>query len=270
MTLSERNTFFKAGIVFCAVCTLLIIAVFYLIIPHSLSLVVESVKRPAISFLTSNFIAVLTCLAGSVLFSFVGMLLIHYFFERTSSPEILYIAIFTISFSFEVIRLILPLRLIFNFPSFYVSAASRILLFARFFGIFSLFAAGLCAAGLDVQKTRTIILAIFIAVMVITMSVPIDSLNWDTSLNMINGYASTFIWIELIASVTTIVSFLITAKIRRSKEYIYVALGIMLALIGRAILISTDNWAGPIPGILLLSFGIGFLCSKLHKIHLWL
>jgi len=343
MTLSERNTFFKVGIVFCAICTLFVIAAsFFSIplyqvkdpgkdgfhqgaeynlfpgmeyipdqpdyIPHQdsesnlyqiseffpyqvtdhvlyqtdLSLrtnySLHNNERRPVSFiqtftglfLGNNYYAVHIAIIFSVLFSLIGMWLIHSFFERTSAPEILYIAIFTISFALEAIRLILPLHLNFNFPSVYVRFASRVLLFSRFFCIFSLFTAGICAAGLEVQKTRNVIFIMIIASLVITLGVPIDVLNWDTSLNMVSGFPSMFRMIELAAFFTTVISFFIAANIRGTKEYTYVAIGIILALVGRNILLNTDNWIGPVPGILMLSFGTWFLCSKLHKIHLWL
>ncbi|MDR0320613.1 MAG: hypothetical protein LBI28_03850 [Treponema sp.] len=276
MTLLERNAFFKIMIGFCAVCTLLILAVSFLLVPLYPEME-ESVRRPAsifqgISglFLKSNYLAVHAALAVSVLFSFLGIMLIHSSFERTAAPEILYIAIFAISFAFEAIRLILPLHLIYNFPSFYVRLAVRLLLFARFFGIFSLFAAGICAAGLEVQKTRNVIFITIIATLIITMGVPIDVLNWDTGLNMVNGYSSMFRMIEMVIFLTTVISFYIAAKIRGTKEYTYAAVGVLLAWAGRSILLGADNWACPATGILLLSIGTGFLCSKLHKIHLWL
>ncbi|MCL2442778.1 MAG: hypothetical protein FWD13_04850 [Treponema sp.] len=331
MTLSERNTFFKAGIVFCAVCTLFVIVASFFSIPQyrikdsGLSPGAEqslffdgqvldqpdyipyqdadsnlyqisdhvlyqadtndrtnyslhnNTRRPVSFiqaftglFLGNNFFAVHTAIILSVLFSLVGMWLIHSFFERTSAPEILYIAIFTMSFAFEAIRLILPLHLNLNFPSVYVRFASRVLLFSRFFCIFSLFTASICAAGLEVQKTRNVIFIMVIASLVITLGVPIDVLNWDTSLNMVSGFPSMFRMIELAAFFTTIISFFIAANIRGTKEYTFVAIGIILALVGRNILLNTDNWLGPVPGILMLSFGTWFLCSKLHKIHLWL
>jgi len=276
MTLSERNTFFKAGIIFCALCILFILVISFLIIPlYQTDLGGE--RRSAgffqiftSYFLNNNYYAVHTTLIMTVLFSFIGMMLIHYYFERTSAPEILYIAIFTISFSFEVIRLVLPMQYIFIFPSFYLRITSRILLFARFFGIFSLFAAGICAAGLEVQKTRNVLFMVIIAALIITLSVPIDVLNWDTSFNIINGYVSMFRMIELAVIITTLISFLIASKIRDSKEYVFAAVGSILALTGRNILLNTDNWVGPVIGILSLSIGTWFLCSKIHKIHLWL
>jgi len=276
MTLSERNAFFKVGTVFCAFCTLLIIAASLYIIPqyHEMN---ENIPRPSKIFQSisgkifeKDYIAVHTSLVLSVVFSLVGMILIYSFFERTSAPEILYIAIFTISFAFEAFRLVLPLQIIFDFPSFYMLLAFRVLLFTRFFCIFALFAASICAAGLEVQKIRNIIFIIIIAALIITVGVPIDVLNPDTALNMSNGFNSMFRTIELTAFIVTTASFMIAAKNRGTKEYYFVAAGIMLALAGRNILLSADNWLGPVLGILLLSIGTWLLCSKLHKIHLWL
>jgi len=276
MTLYERNTFFKIGIIFCALCTVLLVLASFFTIPSYRNIDENSLRPDGVFqsltglIINNDYYAVHSSLILSVLFSLVGMILIFYFFERTSAPEILYIAFFSISLSFEVIRLILPLQFSFYFPSIYVRIAYKILLFARYFGIFSLFAASICAAGLDVQKTRNVIFAIFIAVLLMVFGVPIDVLNWNTSLNMVTGFSSTFRMIEIAVFLFTMISFCIAAKTRDSKEYIFVAVGMMLALFGRNILINTDNWISPFFGIFLLSFGTFFLCSKLHRIHLWL
>ena len=276
MTLSERNTFFKAGIVFCSLITLLVIGI------SSITLSVyptmeENTRRPeylfqSISglFLKNDYYAVHASLILAVLFSLIGISLIHSFFERTSTPEILYISFFTVSFSLESLRLILPLHLVYNFPVFYLLSASRLLLFARYFGIFSLFTASLFAAGLEVQKTRNVILFIVIAIFSIILGVPIDTLNWDTCFNMVNGYNSMFRMMDAITFIAATITFFAAVKIRGSGEYFFVGTGVMLAMSGRNILLGSDNWAGSILGIVLLSFGTWFICSKLHKIHLWL
>ena len=276
MTLSERNLFFKIGIAFCAICTLLILAASILTIPVYPEME-ENLRRPANflqtlsnNILESNYYAVHASIAISVLFSLIGLVLIYYFFERTSAPEILYIALFAISLSFEAIRLILPLHQLLNFPSLYIGVATRVLLFARFFGVFSLFAASICAAGLDIQKTQTVVIAITIAAIIITFGVPIDVLTWDTSLNIVKGYTSMLRMIEIAAFITAMISFFIASNIREAKEYTYIAAGIILVFVGRSILLNTDNWIGPVLGIMLLSFGTWFICSKLHKIYLWL
>ena len=276
MTLSERNVFLKIGIFYCVAVILLIAAASFLTVPVYPE-IEENTQRPdyyfqfiAGLFLGNSYYAVHAALFLSAVFSLVGMIMIHAYFERTPTPEILYIAIFAISLSFEALRLCLPLNFVYQFPSFYLRITTKVLLFARFFGIFSLFTAGLCAAGMDIQKARNAILIIFIAALVISLGVPIDVHSWDTGFNTACGYITTFRLIELLVFVTTMASFLIASKIRDSKEYVNAAIGVVLALIGRNILLGTDNWIGCFLGIALLSFGTLFLCSKVHKIYLWL
>ena len=281
MTLSIRNLFFKIGIFFCALVLLLTLVASFLTISNSTEiqelLFGDNCRRPSFifnvltgSFLGNSYLAVHVVLILTSLFSFVAMLLIHSFFERTITSELLFITFFTVSISFEVFRLFLPLQLLLNFPFYYLRYSARVLLFARFFGIFSLFTAGLYAAGLDGQKNRYAVFILVVTALIIPIGVPIDAHLSHTNFNLIHGNVLMFRMIEIIVFIITIISFFIAAKIRSSKEYVSTAVGVMLALIGRYILLSTDNWIGAVQGILLLSFGTHYLCSKVHKIHLWL
>jgi len=276
MNLSERNAFLKAGIVFCAVLTLLIIVASFILAPVYQNLG-ENINRPSDflqafigKFIKVDYFAVHASLIMSVVFALFWLIFIHSYFEQTSAPEIVYVAIFSISFSFEIIRLILPLNQIYSIPSFYLMILARTLLFVRFFGIFSLLAASICAAGLEVQKIRTIIIIIFLTALIITFGVPIDTGTWDTSLNMSSGYYSHFRMIEIVVFFSTILGFFVAANVRGSRDYAFIGIGVMLALIGRNLLLKTDNWACPVPGLTLLCVGTWFMCSKMHKIHLWL
>jgi len=276
MTLLERNFFFKAGIVFCAISSLLILAASFLVVPVY-STMTENIRRPSgfslaflNNFLNFNYLAVHASMIMVVFFSLIGITLIHSFFEQTSAPEIPFIAFFTVSFSFETIRLIIPLHLVYSISTFYLLLASRALLFARYFSIFSLFAASICAAGLEVQKTRNIFFVIAVSTLVITFGVPIDILNWDTSLNMITGYSFMQNVIEAVAFIIIVLNFFVAANVRGSNEFKQIGIGAALAMIGRHMLLKSDNLACPLPGIILLSIGTWFICSRLHKIHLWL
>ena len=277
MTLSGRNTFFKAGIAITAISTFLVIIASIEVIPAYSSIDTEDLPRPHFFFHALagkypgfNFYAVHAALSAAVLYSLVSIILIYYFFEKTQSPEILYIAFFSISLSFEAARLILPLHFIHNIPSFYQLAASRLLLFGRYFGVFSLFTASVCAAGFDVQKSRSVILSILFVTLIIVVGTHIDTQSWDTSLNTAVGFSSLFRFVEGATLIITVISFFASASIRGSKEYIYVGIGALLAMTGRNILLYTDNWAGPASGILLLTVGTWFICDRLHRIYLWL
>jgi hypothetical protein len=148
--------------------------------------------------------------------------------------------------------------------------ASRIILFGRYFGLFSLFTASVYAVGLKAQKQRNIITIIAVITLIIILGVPVDTQAWDSSLNMITGYTSMFRLIETGAFLITTISFFIAAWLRSSRDFIFIGAGAVLALLGRNILLSAGTWVGLPAGLLFLVIGTWLICTSLHKIYLWL
>ncbi|GHV63390.1 hypothetical protein AGMMS49587_13260 [Spirochaetia bacterium] len=277
VTLSDRNTFFKAEILIAALFLIFLAIIFGAIIPVYPTAAEDTARRaPGIiqnlvsRFLEPNPYAPFASVAGAVIYALVTLILIYYFFEKTPSPEILFFALFVLSFSFEGMRLVVPLQKIRQIPALYLLMASRALLFGRFFGIFFLFAASVYAAGLEMQKQQNIIMIIALITLVITLGVPIDVLTWDTSYCMINGYTSMFRMVEAGVLLITMLSFFISAYTRGSNEYILIGVGSFLVFLGRNLLLSADTWVTPLPGLLSLIAGTWFICTRLHKVYLWL
>jgi hypothetical protein len=277
MTLSERNIFFRAGIFTAAASVLLIGAVSFVILPVLPSAAGEITQRsPGIiqsligRFLEPNPYAPFASMAGAGIYALLTIVLVYYFFEKTQAPEILFVALFAVSFSFEVIRILVPLKQLIIIPPLYQVIGFRALLFSRYFGIFSLFTASVYAAGLDIQKQRDIFLIITVAAMIIVMGVPIDTLSWDSSFSMISGYTSTFRIIETGVLLITVTGFFISAYSRGSREYIIIGAGSFLVFLGRNILLSADTWLSPAPALILLGLGTWLICTRLHHVYLWL
>lgn len=276
MTLSGRNTMFKFGILLCSVCVLLTLAVSFPVI-SAYPLQDDDSLRPAgffpslfCRFMDFDYYALHAALVITAVYALAAVIIIYNYFKQTQSREILYIAFFAFSFSVEPVRFILPLCSVYDISSFYLLAAYKVLTFGRYFGIFSLFTASICAAGMDEQKSRVSVFVIIGAALLVTLSIPVDLQSRDTSFNMINVYASLFSMIETVAFLSTVISFFAAVHVRGSREYFWIGLGAMLALVGRTVLLSAENWASPAAGILLLSAGTWFICSRLHKINLWL
>jgi hypothetical protein len=277
MTLYDRNIFFRVEIVIAGGFLVLAGILALRALPACPAAMAEAVRRsPGIiqglanRFLEPNPFVPFASLAAAALFSPIALVLIYFFFEKTQAPEILFITLFVLSFSFEVMRLMTLLQKTWVIPSIYLLLASRTLLFGRLFGIFSLFAAGVCAAGLEVQKQLNVIfIAVFIS-LVVTLGIPIDILTWDSSFSMINGYLSLFRMVETVVLLITMASFFISAWSRGTPEYISIGLGSFLAFAGRNMLLSADTWLSPLPGLLLLVAGVWLICTRLHKVYLWL
>jgi hypothetical protein len=277
MTLSTRNNVFKAGIALSFLCLLICIAASVKVTTVYASMEPEMIRRSGGilrtltgDLLDAKLLAVHCGIVAAVLYSLFSMTLIYYFFEKTQSPEIFFVGLFAASFSLEALRLILPLGWVYEIPSPYLLMASRIMLFGRYFGLFSLFTASVYAVGLEVQRQRNVIVIMSVITLVIALGVPIDTQAWDSSLTMVYGYTAMFRLIEAGIFLITAISFFIATWVRGSRDFIFIGTGSILAFLGRNILLNADAWAGLPGGLLLLAIGTWLICTKLHKIYLWL
>jgi hypothetical protein len=277
MTLSARNSFFRGGIALASISLGLIAIGGYFAFPACPETTASAAMRSGgiVQRLLENLVEPSAhvpywTILGAAVYSLISIIFIYYFFEKTQSPEILFFGFFVISLSLEFTRITLPLKMIFSFPAMYLITASQALLFGRYFGLFSLFAASVYAAGLDMQKQQNILFMIILASLIIVLNVPIDSLVWDSSFMLRNGYRTMLAMVEAGILVTTVISFFIAAYIRGSRAYVYIGIGIFLTLIGRNILLNSDTWFTPLPGFLLLVTGTLLVCALLHREYLWL
>jgi hypothetical protein len=277
MTLYGRNAFFRIEIVISGGFLILAGALALQALPACPAVMAEAVKRSpgviqslAVRLLEPEPFVPFVSLSAAVLFSPAALILIYLFFEKTQAPEILFITLFVLSFSFESMRLMTLLQKVWVIPSIYLLLASRALLFGRLLGIFSLFAAGVCAAGLEIQKQLNVIFIVIFIALVVTLGIPIDILTWDSSFSMVNGYLSLFRMVEAVVLLITMASFFISVWSRGTPEYAAIGLGSFLAFTGRSILLSADTWISPIPALLCLVAGAWLICTKLHRVYLWL
>jgi hypothetical protein len=277
MTLSVRNNCFKAGIIASALALILIAASAYLAFPAYPDAAGESSRRAtglvqaiAADLLEAAPYAPFVSILAAVFYSLISLTLIYHFFEKTQSPEIFYMSLFVMSLAFEALRIMVPLRIAMELSNVYLIWTTRVLIFGRYFGLFSLFAASICASGLEIQKQQNVIFVIVAAALIIALGMPIDGLSWNTSLSMILGFSKMFIVVETGILLITVTSFLVSSYTRGIKEYIVVGLGTLFAYVGRNMLLNADTWAILAPGLLILGVGTWFICTQLHKVYLWL
>jgi hypothetical protein len=277
MTLSVRNNCFKAGIILAFLSLAAIVAAVFVVIPAYPEAASEAVRRSTGMFRgfldnlgpSAPYVPFVSTV-GAVLYSFMSIILIYFLFEKTQSQEILFFSLFVISLAVESVRIVIPLKIVYKFPAVYCVMAARTLIFSRYFGLFSLFASSVCAAGLEAQKQRNIIIAIVLTALAIAMGIPIDSLTWDSCLTMLTGYNKMFTIIEGGLLFFTVISFFIAAYNRGSGDYTFIGLGSLLVFAGRDLLLYADAWLIPFPGLLILAAGTWFFCTRLHQIYLWL
>lgn len=277
MTISTRNRILGAGILFSAipiVAVVLFIKDIYALYP-SLTALAFRRSQGLIQYLLVPFFppaahaslaAVLTALA----YAFISTGLIYYFFEKTQSPEILFFALFTASFSAEGARIVLPLVQGRELPQAYAVMAARILFFARQMGMFSIFMAGVYAAGLEFQKHGSLVLILAAVSLTMATGIPMDGLSWDSAMTIIPGYGTMFSNVDKGIYIITFLSFAIAAYTKGSREYMETTIGSVLVFIGRDGLLHADTWIAVPAAITALIAGTWLISTRLHRYYLWL
>jgi hypothetical protein len=277
MTLLQRNRLFKIEICLAALGLFMMLVTTLAVLHLAPQTAAAAVRRapgvlqPLLTRLADPWpYAPLVSMILAAVYALASLILILNFFEKTSSPEIIFFAMFVFSFSFELFRGMLLLKEVLLLSQVYLILAMRALYFGRYFGVFCLFAASVYAAGLDIQKHGNILLIALIVTLLIVIGIPIDTLAWNSSLTMLSGYDSMFRLAQAGITIITLLSFFMSAYTQRSKEYLIIACGMILALAGRNVLFAADTIAALPLGIALLGMGTWLACVQLHHVYLWL
>lgn len=198
------------------------------------------------------------------------IVMLYYSFEKTQAPEILFFALFAFSFIGEFFRISVPIAASREWPPAIVVGAARAVSFARFFGVLSLLASSVYANGIDFQKHGRVVIIVVITALTIAAGIPVDGLTYDTSFTPISGYRVMLDLTEITIAAIAAVSFLVGAYVRSAREFYAAALGVLLAVIGRDLLLRGDSWATLLAGSAFLIGGTWLFAVKIHRYYLWL
>jgi len=277
MTLAQRNIYFKTGIFLSSCSILLLLALTGKLLPLLTDYCEAASGRPggafqhlAEKFFETEPLVPLVSLYTAVFYALFVSVVTLVYFEKTQTPEILFFGLFAMSFVFEIIRIMVPLKGLFELSPIMMIFGTRMLVFSRLFGTISLFISSVYAAGLDMQKQGRMVIGLIIAILVISFRLPINGFSWDTSFTMIFAYSSMFRFFGLFLVVITGASFLIASYSRGTADYRFIALGSLLVSLGRNLLFDADTWLTPVPALIMLVTGTWLITVRLHQVYLWL
>jgi hypothetical protein len=205
----------------------------------------------------------------SALFSILTLAYILASFRKTVSSEIFFFSFWALSLALEVIRLVIFTLGARGDPISLQVFASKALLFARFFGFFSLFASGLYASGFRQEKHGTILASIFIVAVGLSSSMPVNTGVFAPTLELKAGYGSLMEAIWIIVGLITVVNFLYAVRFTGEGSYRLVAIGCAAFLAGQRLLEYQWNPLYMLLGFALLAAGSWVFVARLHAYYLW-
>jgi hypothetical protein len=205
----------------------------------------------------------------SVLFAFAAQVLLFYYFEKTQSIEIRFLGIFLFSFTFEILRILFPLKEALQLSGYITIIAARLLIFGRLYGLFALFAAGLYACGFKLQREEKLFFPIAIIALMFAFRVPLDIFHHYTNIFPVIGFLRMFRIMDAVIILLSVYCFISGAYTRGNREYYFIALGLLVVTLGRYLLFTADTWLPLFPGIALLLLGAWFTGKQLRRMYLW-
>jgi hypothetical protein len=274
MTLSRHVQLLKIGIAFSALALAGVAAISWKIMPLFPYLVKTAQNRSLLPLLRDFLPAQTTytpfvTVVAAIIYALITLIIIFYMFEKTQSVEVHFLILFVFSLVFEVARLGIPVRLAFNISGILLTLVARLLVFFRYFGMFSLFIASLYSAGLKIEKEENVLFPLVVITLFLSISLPINTFTFDTTLCLANGYPIVFRVMEYLVAGLSALSFVYGAWKASVKEYYFIGFGTLLAFTGRGILIDADFYAMAAVGFVLLSGGTCLICYHLRKLYLW-
>jgi hypothetical protein len=274
MTISFRNKLFGTAFFLTLICAIgFSVCVFFLVsrnISFSLfdSLPIGpyfSSKKP---FLPAH-IVVLVRTGIMLAFSVILTGTVLRYFRKTSSPEVFFFMAFLASISFESFRIVQPFLVAANLPPDIGTVPTRIVYFARYFGIFSLFAAGLYPVGFTYEKLGRILFFVSLAALAISGGMPVDSSTLGAGFLHAPGYGAAQSTLAVSFGVLASGNFFLAGVLKSSASHYKMGTAVALVLMGREMSFFFLDPAIIVAGLLFYGFG-GFLFIKTTRAYyLW-
>jgi hypothetical protein len=201
--------------------------------------------------------------------SLAGLIYILFAFEKTQTVEITFFAACVFAVSLESIRLLIPLFALWINTNVFLVTISRFIFFSRIFTLLALLLSAIFATGNVVQQVGPIIFLLAFISFSLSNAIPINSGRISSVYLIATGYKETITLFFILLGILSILSYHILGKTRNVPEYSRAAVGIVLLLIGYALLAACDSWLFFIAGSALLLYGAVRFLKPVHQYYLW-
>lgn len=277
VTLTTRNTILAILLVLAIALSFLFILAGYVYRPQSMDdaevqrrLTVEQRylfyrwHQPAID-MPHVFVVLSTASAISIL----GTILVLRYFRRTNAPEVFLFGLFLVSLSGDIVKLAIPLLILFDQPPLYGAILTRVVQFCHLFGAFCLFASTLFATGMDYQRLGNVAVVAFVVALAMTYTMPVDSLALYPSLVYQMGDQLTIQLLIAALTVLSIVNVVNAAVVHGGEGLAVYAVTVLLMFAGRELVFVLAGRVASLLGAALLLGGAVTYGVKKYFEYLW-
>jgi hypothetical protein len=192
------------------------------------------------------------------------------FFRKVAAPEMFFFVVFVLALSFDLFKLVHPLRHAVEFARVYSVSATRVVLFGHILGVFALFASSLYVAGVTYQKTGTALGFAALIAFALVYSIPVDSLTLLPNFVYQAGEERSLQIVVLVLQGLSVLNCAYGAFLSQDRGYLVLCLGLLLVIVGRQLLYYLASPTSIALGALLLLGGTALFVGKSRNMYLWL
>ena len=264
MTLSMRNAILLIGVGL----NLLILFLF----GAGLFVIAPAVEGPGdlVSWFAGSYGGDLIFLLFLQLFSLLSVLILYGSFRKTASPEIFFFLLFLLAISMDGLRALPPALRFMRMPIYLDQLVIRFLYLARFFGVFSLFTAGLFANGMQYQKLSIAFGIGLLAAFTLASLLPVaESALLDGGLP-VYLHISDVMAVLLSLRALSILNFTVAWIRNNNRDYLWLSFASLLVLLGNEVMVRTENPVLRIGAGMALISGTVLFARRTHEIYLWI
>ena len=202
-------------------------------------------------------------------FSLGGGMLFRMYFRRSISVEVFFFTLFVLALFFEAFRLGVLYIVIREEPFFLGVLFTRIILFGRFFRLFSLFTAGLFAVSTKGWKPWLFLGVIALVSFTLVAGIPINPTRLLPQMMYEVGNSTYMLVITLFFSFFTILNLVLAAVLKSTREYYYIAASLAVVLAGHILIMYFISPLLLSIGGFLIAGGSFFFGKLIHDLYLW-
>ncbi len=274
MTLATRNNFIRIATLLVFIIAMLSVTAFVYILLKGPVLSSPGQIRPlkvfsALPFTPHSPAAALAAITFFPLLSLAGLIYILFAFEKTQTTEITFFAAAVFTIALEAFRLIIPLNELWMNNGFILAAVSRITLFCHLFIVLCLLSSILYTTGQTTQQIGpAIFLTAFFSFSLVNV-VPFNTAILTSTWFVPPGYARMIYLFLGILGLLAAISYRVQGRLRNAREYSCSARGVLILLVGYALLCVSDSWVVFGAGAFALVNGAWLYLRQIHRYYLW-
>jgi hypothetical protein len=189
-------------------------------------------------------IVALAGVASMVVFSVLANLGVRTLYRRTDSAELLFLMLFCLSLCLEAWRLANLVLPVLGMSPYLNVVITRLVLFARFFGLLCLLVASLYAVGMKYVQYPVLIGGMAVLSFALAGVLPLDTSLYEPTFLFKLGDRQGYLFVRLVLALLMVINFVVAARIRRSRRFAVAAVAVVLLFVGRELL---QHGVAPVP-----------------------